>query len=281
MRDGERRINTAGRAKRRMKTPLDFDEAAEERKIVAFIRSVTKQAAATGVVVGLSGGVDSSVVCALCTRALGKGRVLGVLMPSASTPSVDVSDAKELASSLGIEIREARIDGVVESVLAVLGIEGSKIARANLQARTRMMVLYFYANTLGRLVAGTGDKSEILVGFFTKYGDGGVDFLPIGHLYKTQVRRLGKRLGLPRRILEKPPSPQLWPGHKATDELPADYDRLDLILHYVLESRLSAAQAASRAGADASVVGRVLEMNRRSAHKRAPPPGLRSRGESS
>jgi len=261
-----------------MKSPLAFDEAGEERVIADFIRTAVRQAGAKGVVVGLSGGVDSSVVCALCTRALGKGKVLGVVMPSASTPAGDVSDARRLASSFGIQSKEVRIDCIVESVLAVLGTEGSKIARANLQARTRMMVLYFYANTLGRLVAGTGDKSEILVGFFTKYGDGGVDILPIGHLYKTQVRSLGEHLGLPRRILEKPPSPQLWPGHKATDELPTDYDKLDLILHCVLESGLSPAEAASRAGTDASVVGRVLEMNRRSSHKRAPPPGVSRRG---
>jgi NAD+ synthase len=279
MTGGEKRINTAKRAEKKMKTPLEFDVAAEEKAIVAFIRSVVKQADASGVVVGLSGGIDSSVVCSLCTRALGRGKVLGVFMPSKSTPAGDLSDAKKLASSLGIESKEVMIDGVVEKALSVLGIEGSKIARANLQARTRMMVLYFYANTIGRLVAGTGDKSEILVGFFTKYGDGGVDLLPIGHLYKTQVRILGKHLGLPRGILEKPPSPQLWPGHKATDELPADYDRLDLILDYVIESGLPPAEAASRAGTDASVVGQVIEMNRRSAHKRAPPPGVASRKE--
>jgi len=195
-------------------------------------------------------------------------------MPSASTPPSDMSDARGLASSLGIETREVRVDGVVESLLTVLGTSRSKIAKANLQARTRMTVLYFYANSLGRLVAGTGDKSEILIGFFTKYGDGGADLLPIGHLYKTQVRRLGKSLGVQRRILDKPPSPQLWPGHRAADELPAEYDKLDLILHYVFDAKLSQAEAASRAKAGTEVVARVLEMNRRSAHKRALPPSL-------
>ena len=277
MSTGERRIRANKRPRDQMESPLAFDEAAEERRIIAFIKKTVAQAGATGVVVGLSGGVDSSVVCALCTRALGRERVLGILMPSAITPQADLSDARTLASSLGIGTKEVRIDRVVEKLQSVLGADGSKIARANLQARTRMTILYFYANTLGRLVAGTGDRSEILVGFYTKYGDGGVDFLPIGHLYKTQVRSLGKHLGVQKRILEKPPSPQLWPGHKATDELPADYDVLDLVLHYLFDWGIPAAKAASRAGADAGVARRAAEMNRRTAHKRAQPPGLRRR----
>jgi len=262
-----------------LKSPLELDETAEVRRISAFVRETVARAGAKGVVVGLSGGVDSAVVCSLCTRALGRKRVLGILMPSASTPPIDMSDAMKLASSLGIDTEEVRIDGVVESLLTVLRTEGSRIARANLQARTRMMVLYFYANSLGRLVAGTGDRSEILVGFFTKYGDGGADLLPIGHLYKTEVRRLGQHLGVQKRILEKPPSPQLWPGHRATDELPADYDKLDLVLHYVLDAKLPPSEVASRAGTGARVVEQVLELNERSAHKRDVPPTLGRRWE--
>jgi NAD+ synthase len=261
-----------------MRHPLDFDEAAEARRISSFIRRTVKRAGARGVVVGLSGGVDSSVVCALCVRALGKDRVLGVLMPSGSTPAEDVSDATSLASSLGVRAREVAVGEVVRALKSSAGMKGSRLAEANLQARARMVVLYFHANTLGLLVAGTGDKSEIEVGFFTKYGDGGVDFLPIGHLYKTQVRALGRHLGLPKRIFEKPASPQLWPGHQATDELPADYDRLDLVLHYLFDEGLSATDAARRAGVDGGVAVRALEMNRLSAHKRVSPPSLEGEG---
>ena len=128
---------------------------------------------------------------------------------------------------------------------------------------------------MGRLVAGTGDRSEILIGFYTKYGDGGVDFLPIAHLFKTQVRELGAQLGLPRNIVAKPSSPQLWPGHRATDEIPADYDKLDLVLHHVFDRRASARTAAAKAGVERSVVDEVLDMHRRSEHKRSLPPGLK------
>ena len=274
MKRGETRNRRASPAEGVRNPRLPFDAAAEERRITAFIRKTVRQAGARGVVLGLSGGVDSSVVCALCTRALGEDRVMGILMPSASTPADDIKDARQLAGALGIESREVRIDGLVKGLLAALDLDGSKIARANLQARTRMTILYFYANTLSRLVVGTGDRSEIMLGFFTKYGDGGVDFLPIGHLYKTEVRGLGRHLGLGRRITTKPSSPQLWPGHRATDELPADYDKLDLVLHYLLAAGLAPDEVAARAGTDRSVVGRVSEMNRRSAHKRAPPFGI-------
>jgi NAD+ synthase len=153
-------------------------------------------------------------------------------------------------------------------------MEGAKLADANLQARTRMVLLYYFANTMGYLVAGTGDRSEEEIGFFTKYGDGGVDFLPIAHLYKTQVRFLARRLGLPRKIAEKPASPQLWPGHKATDEIPVDYDKLDLVLSALFDLKLKPREAAARAGVPPSVVERTLEMHRRSAHKRTVPPSL-------
>ena len=128
------------------------------------------------------------------------------------------------------------------------------------------------SNTLNRLVAGTGDRSEILIGFFTKWGDGGVDFLPIGHLYKTQVRSLARHLGLPDRIAFKPSSPQLWRGQRATDEIPADYERLDLAMHYVFDKGLTPQEAALRAKMGLHDVTKMIEMNRRSAHKRALPP---------
>jgi NAD+ synthase len=114
-------------------------------------------------------------------------------------------------------------------------IAGSKIAEANVKARARMMICYFFANSFNMPVAGTGDRSEDLIGYFTKHGDGGVNFLPIAHLYNTQVRALGAHLGLPERIVTKPSSPQLWPGHLATDEIPLGYEKLDLVLHLLFD----------------------------------------------
>jgi NAD+ synthase len=254
---------------------LAFDVSKETSRITAFIRQVVADASAKGAVVGLSGGIDSSVTGALCVRALGKENVLGLLMPSDHTPKEDVRDAVSLAETWRIRSEQIPISKAVRVLTDAAKISGTKIARANVEARVRMVISYYYANTIGYLVAGTDDKSEGAIGFFTKFGDGGVDFLPISHLYKTQVRELGSHLGLPRKIVLKPASPQLWPGHRATDEIPADYDRLDIALHYLLDLRRTSREAAANAGISLGAVAKVLEMHRRSEHKRKMPPSLR------
>ncbi|MDG6988983.1 MAG: NAD+ synthase [Nitrososphaerota archaeon] len=243
--------------------------ASEAEKIASFIGEVVEGASAKGAVVALSGGIDSSVVGALCVKALGREKVLGLLLPSDHTPEEDTKDARSLADSWGIETKTVPITGVVKSILASVDVEGTRVARGNLEARTRMVISYFYANNLSYLVAGTGDRSELALGYFTKFGDGGVDFLPIAHLYKTQVRQLGAHLGLPRRLVEKPASPQLWKGQKATDEIPAEYDKLDAVLSSLLDLKAHAKEAAFRGGVPVSVAEKALEMHRRSAHKRA------------
>ena len=253
---------------------LNVQGAKETSKISAFIRRVVKEARAEGVVVGLSGGIDSSVVGALCVRALGKERVLALLLPSDHTPPEDVSDAKGLASEWGVRNLTVHISPIVQVVLDSAKAEGTRIAKANVEARVRMTIEYYHANSLGYLVAGTDDRSENALGFFTKWGDGGVDFLPISHLYKTQVRKLGLYLGLPQRVVDKPASPQLWPGHRATDEIPADYDKVDVILHTIFDLKRGPVDAARAAGVSRDVVDKVLRMNKRSAHKRTMPPSL-------
>jgi NAD+ synthase len=251
-----------------------IDSPKETKRITAFVKKIVAGASAGGIVVGLSGGVDSSVVGALCVRALGKERVLAGLMPSDFTPKQDIEDAKALAESWQIRSSTVQISSLVRSFGTSVGRGGTKVAKANAVARIRMAVLYYYANSLGYLVAGTGDRSENLLGYFTKWGDGGSDFMPIVHLYKTQVRELGEYLGLPKRVVEKPASPQLWAGHRATDEIPADYDKLDVVLHYLFDKKAPKAKAARAAGVALHVVDKVLEMHNRSEHKRAPPPSL-------
>jgi len=253
---------------------LGIDPAKEKRRITAFVQKIVTGAAAGGVVVGLSGGVDSSVVGALCVGALGNERVLALLMPSDHTPKRDLEDAEALAKSWQVKTSLVPISSLVKPFSAMVGLEGTRVAKANAAARIRMAILYYHANSLGYLVAGTGDRSENLLGYFTKWGDGGTDFLPIVHLYKTQVRELGAYLGLPKGIVEKPASPQLWAGHKATDEIPADYDRLDVVLHYLFDKKSPRAEAARAAGVTHEVVDKVMEMHSRSAHKRFPPPSL-------
>jgi NAD+ synthase len=253
---------------------LTFDVSKETSRITAFIRRVVAEASAKGAVVGLSGGIDSSVTGALCVRALGKENVLGLLMPSDHTPKVDVRDAVSLAETWRIRSEQIPISKAVRVLTDAAKISGTKIARANVEARVRMVISYYYANTIGYLVAGTDDKSEGAIGFYTKFGDGGVDFLPISHLYKTQVRELGGHLGIPTKIVQKPASPQLWPGHRATDEIPADYDRLDIALHYLFDLKRTPREAAVRAGIPPGAVEKILQMHRRSEHKRKMPPSL-------
>jgi len=248
--------------------------AAESKRIASFISRVVDGASAKGVVVALSGGIDSAVVGALCVRALGKGKVLALLLPSNHTPQEDIDDARKLADAWGVRKEEIPISRIVEALTKAAKAEGTKIAKANVQARVRMVLSYYRANSLGYLVAGTGDRSEGLLGYFTKWGDGGSDFLPIAHLYKTQVRQLGAYLGLPKNVVEKPASPQLWPGHKALDEIPANYDKLDVGLHNLYDLKASPREAAARAGVRMSVVDKVLEMHRKSEHKRAMPQSL-------
>ena len=185
-----------------------------------------------------------------------------------------MADASRLAERIGIATAEVRIANAVDQLNASYALHAPRLAAANVQARVRMTILYLYANAMKRLVAGTGDRSELEIGFFTKYGDGGVDLLPIAHLYKTQVRALGAKLGLSSRIVAKPSSPQLWPGHRATDEIPVDYGQLDLVLYHLLDKKTPRREIGRLTGVPESVVEKVLEMHRSSAHKRSQPPRL-------
>jgi len=255
---------------------LALDYAKVEVEILSFIRKVVKGAKANGAVIGLSGGIDSSVVGSLCVRALGKKKVVGIMMPASHTPLRDVEDAKALSKDWGIKSYKVDIDPISSAFLRSMPLEdGGRVAGANVKARTRMVINYYFANALGMVVAGTGDRSEDMIGYFTKFGDGGVDFLPIAHLYKTQVRQLGAHLGLPEDIVRKPASPQLWPGHKATDEIPIEYEKLDLVLHGLFDLKLRPADVSKRCGVALETIELVLRKHRASAHKRAYPPMLR------
>lgn len=248
----------------------------ETSRIVEFIRNQVNEAHAKGAVVGLSGGVDSALVATLCVKALGPKRVFGVLMPMGFTPPLDAEDADQLADQLGIDTTTVFMEPIVNAFDKGVGfVATDRIAKANVIARARMTTLYFYANAMNFLVAGTGDKSEDLLGFFTKYGDGGVDFLPIAHLYKTEVRELAKELGVPASIYTKPSSPQLWPGHLASHELPADYPILDPALRMVFDENVATLSEVSKAtGVGLPMLEEVMRRYDQSRHKRAYPPSL-------
>ncbi len=250
-------------------TNLDYSVA--EALIVDFIRSKVREAGASGAVVGVSGGVDSATTLALTVRALGASNVMAVIMPDTrTTPQEDVADAKSLAESLGVQYRLAVIDRIVDSFVSALPGFDTEDYRAigNIRARTRMIVLYYYANTENRLVVGTGDRSEYLIGYFTKWGDGAADIYPISILYKSQVRMMAKHLGLPEKIWKKPSSPRLWPGQMAEDELGISYNDIDLVLFSVFDLGLEREKVCEYTGLDCSVVDRVIEMHEKTRHKR-------------
>jgi len=205
-------------------------------KLTNFIRDVVKRAKAKGVVVGLSGGIDSSLVATLCVKALGRDKVLGVIMPERDTDPKDVEDAKMIAEKLGIKYVVSDITDVLKAFGAggyVPTREFDRIADGNLKARVRMCILYYFANKRKLLVAGTSNKSELYMGYGTKYGDLGSDFLVIGNLFKSEVRELARYLGVPQEIIDKPPSAGLWKGQRDEDELGITYELLDKILERI------------------------------------------------
>lgn len=232
-------------------------------------------------VVGLSGGVDSSVVAALAAEAVGGEKIMALIMPdSSSTPKDDVEDALYLAEKLGLKSSVVPIDKAVEAITTSIPFFNplDRVALGNIKARIRMTILYYVANRFNGLVLGSSDRSELLLGYFTKYGDGGADLLPIGDLYKTQVRWLAKHLGLPNRIAFKPSSPRLWPGQEAESELGFKYDDVDQILYAVFDLNVEPSRVPEITGLPLELVEKVLKRVKSTAHKRQPPPIVSLKG---
>jgi NAD+ synthase len=247
-------------------------------EITLFVRNIFENSGAKGIVVGLSGGIDSAVTASVCVKAVGSDRVTGLLLfEKRAMGGADSRDAHDLAKMLKIETLEFPIDELFDSFLQIFPVKTKdRVTLGNLKARLRMASLYFLANSGNLLVAGTGDKSEDLIGYFTKYGDGGVDFLPIAHLYKTQVKNLGSHLGIPSQILNKPSSPNLWEGHKATDEIPLDYNALDLVLVSLFDLTMDPKEASKVLRIDVDKLDEILRLHKSSAHKRVYPLMVRS-----
>lgn len=239
--------------------------------IVSWLRERMQAAGARGFVFGLSGGIDSAVVARLCQLAAPQ-RVLGVLLPCYSH-SQDEADARLVASAFNLTVVRVDIgpafDALSEGLhAAVKGLPSEvdavdikqQLPEANMKPRLRMTSLYFLANSLNYLVAGTGNKSEITLGYYTKYGDGGVDVLPIGGLLKSEVRALARELGVPAPVIDKPPSAGLWVGQTDETEMGFSYDALEKYL------------AHGRAAVPGDVADRIERLRRVSDHKRALPP---------
>ncbi len=209
---------------------LDYQKVSKD--IQKWIKDYVNNAKMEGVTLGISGGVDSSVVAALCINALGKENVVGISLPCVSIAK-DSEDAEFIADNLGIKLH--KIDLTSTFLELMKGLTGrfkeNKLSKANIKPRLRMLTLYYIAQSKGKyLVVGTGNRTEIAIGYFTKYGDGGVDFNPIGSLYKREIRELGKVLKLPERIVSKKASPGLWEGQTTEEEIGIPYDIIDEIV---------------------------------------------------
>lgn len=203
--------------------------------IIKFIRMEVSRAQAHGVVLGLSGGIDSSVAASLATKALGNQRVIGLILPDKKiSEQKDIDDAIDLSKLLDIQYHIIDITKIKQKYIDLLPVE--KIPLGNLTARIRMTLLYYYANFYNKLVLGTSDKSEMVIGYFTKFGDGASDLLPLADIYKTQVRELGNYLNVPQTILLKKSTPSLWLNQTAENEIGMEYEKIDEILKFIEEN---------------------------------------------
>lgn len=233
-----------------------------QQQIADWLADYATRAGADGYVIGLSGGVDSATAAALAVQAVGPKSVLAAILPCHSPPG-DAVLAKRVAAALDVAITTVRLDEVFDEMIHRLPPTDHRLAAANVKPRLRMTALYYLAQSNNYLVVGGSNRSERMVGYFTKYGDGGADVLPLGDLYKTEVWELARELGLPAEVVERPPSAGLWPGQRDEDELGITYETLDRVL--------AAIAADDTDDIPAPTLRKVERMIASSAHKRTVP----------
>ncbi len=253
-----------------------IDPIEERNRITSFIRERVAAADADGVVINMSGGLDSTVTATLAVEALGPDRVYALVLPCNKTGAIHARDAESLAEALGIASDTVHLQPVLTRFGADapdrFDLHDEPVLTGNLVARLRATMAYLAANATNGLVLGTTNRSERLLGYFTKHGDGAADLLPIGHLYKTEVERLATALDVPAFVREKRPTAGFLPGQFDRDDLGAPYDVVDPILRLVTTSELDPEMIAERVDVDPELVTRLLARHRRTAHKRSPAP---------
>jgi len=212
---------------------LKLDLPLTATRLKRFIKDYLQKAKAKGVILALSGGIDSSTVSALSALSLGGSKVLALYLPEKETYNeTDSKHARILAKKFGFSLKSIDITSILQAYYKAIPDFDSKdlISKGNIKARARMICVYYHANNQNRVVVGPSDKSETMMGYFTKWGDIAADISPLMDLYKTQVRQLAAHIGVPKEIIDKPSTPQLWPGQFAEEELGIKYETLDLIL---------------------------------------------------
>ncbi|MFZ8908603.1 MAG: NAD+ synthase [Nitrosopumilaceae archaeon] len=233
-----------------------------------FLKEQMEKNNAEGLILGLSGGIDSAVLAYLCKRNL-KDKTLAIIMPDTEiTPNYETEDALKMISLTGLQYKLIDIKPIVKEYSMYL--EPSDWAKGNLRARIRTNILYYYANAKNYLVLGSSDKSEHLIGYFTKFGDGAADLVPIISLYKLQVRKIAEYLGVPKNVIEKKSSAHLWKEHEAEKEIGVSYEEIDSILYCLFDKKLSVEETVAKTEIQKSTVEKVYSLYLKSEHKRLP-----------
>lgn len=235
-----------------------------------FLKDQMKQVKADGLIIGLSGGIDSAVLAYICKRSL-KEKTLALIMPDTEiTPQYETTDALKMVALTGIEYKLIDIKPIVKEYSMYL--EPNDCAKGNLRARIRTNMLYYYANAKNYLVLGSSDKSEHLIGYFTKFGDGASDLVPIISLYKLQVRKIAEFLGVPKNVIEKKSSAHLWKDHEAEREIGVSYEEIDSVLYCLFDKKLNIDDTANKTQIEKSTVEKIYNLYLKSEHKRLPAP---------
>ena len=233
-----------------------------------FLKEQMEKNNSEGLILGLSGGIDSAVLAYLCKRNL-KDKTLAIIMPDTEiTPNYETEDALKMISLTGIQYKLIDIKPIVKEYSMYL--EPNDWAKGNLRARIRTNILYYYANAKNYLVLGSSDKSEHLIGYFTKFGDGAADLVPIISLYKLQVRKIAEYLGVPKKVIEKKSSAHLWKEHEAEKEIGISYEEIDSTLYCLFEKKLSIEETSTKTQIEKSTVEKIYNLHLKSEHKRMP-----------
>lgn len=249
---------------------LDIQPELVTDLLVRFLREEVGQAGIARAILGLSGGIDSAVSAALSARAFGPENVLAVLMPYRTSDPRSEADALEVAESLGLPTRRVDISAAVDGYLSQAHVE-DRTRRGNVMARIRMTVLYDLSVEWGGLVIGTSNKTEMLLGYSTQWGDAAHAVNPLGDLYKHQVIQLARHLGVPSGVIDKPPSADLFEGQTDEDDLGFSYAQADEVLYWMVDERMNPEELADR-GLDSTLVATIAKRVVRNQYKRLPPP---------
>lgn len=247
-----------------------FDAEKALVTIKRFIAGKLLQSGLDGYVVGLSGGIDSSLAAALAVEAVGKSKVFGVLMPYKTSSESAVKDALEVAETFGFEYRQIDISPMIDAYFKTI-TDSLHVRAGNKMARERMSIVFDVAHEMQRLVLGTSNRTEIALGYTTWYGDSACSINPIGQLYKTEVRQLAKMIGLPESVINKPPSADLWAGQTDEGEIGVTYNQMDTLLRLLVDDGVKSMTRLEENGFNSPDISRVVSLLNRNVFKRRLP----------